>query len=348
MTWQQIVELILSTAIILNCLAVFCFLGFSGKGNRRPNLWLMILMLAVGLKLSYPIWVFIRNNLGPGRFVIFNLTSVAYMAIGPLLFLYFRDLFKRSVKAIWIVLMFLPVFTPLISGLFRIVFPLAFMQAYALLFIILIVVAIQKKLKSKENRVLISIEKSWANALLSSFIAVWGVVNLLFISDKLYILEVVAVFIVVFYLDVYQAIHFYWQRKGSETECAKYQNSNLTAEEENEIVLRLRNMMEIEKLYLDSEITLPRMADVLGIKTHKLSQVINQKFQMTFNEFVNSYRISAVKKALLLPENRELKIASIAYDCGFNSISVFNTAFKKFVSSTPSQYRDAYFVKYQR
>ena len=40
------------------------------------------------------------------------------------------------------------------------------------------------------------------------------------------------------------------------------------------------------------------------------------------------------------PVSAQEKIATIAYDCGFKSVSAFNTAFKKATNQTPSQFRD--------
>ena len=38
------------------------------------------------------------------------------------------------------------------------------------------------------------------------------------------------------------------------------------------------------------------------------------------------------------PKSSKYTIASLAYDAGFNNLSTFNVAFKKFTGLTPSQY----------
>ena len=45
------------------------------------------------------------------------------------------------------------------------------------------------------------------------------------------------------------------------------------------------------------------------------------------------------KKILMDPEMKNFTIASIAYDSGFNTLSAFNVASKKFTAVTPSQFR---------
>jgi len=153
-----------------------------------------------------------------------------------------------------------------------------------------------------------------------------------------------AVVIAAIYVALYSAIRFYWFREGDKLKVPKYVNSTLTEDEANTIMLKLKRVMEVERLYIDPEITLPKVAERLQIRPHKLSQVINQQLNMTFNEYINSCRIREIKGIMKLPEYQNLKIASIAYDYGFNTISSFNTAFKKFTHYTPSQYRNEQLV----
>ena len=58
----------------------------------------------------------------------------------------------------------------------------------------------------------------------------------------------------------------------------------------------------------------------------------------TFNEFVNGYRVKAVKARMLLPDSRELTIAGLAYECGFNSLPTFQRAFKTTTGMSPKEY----------
>ncbi|MEL7124489.1 MAG: helix-turn-helix domain-containing protein, partial [Bacteroidota bacterium] len=58
--------------------------------------------------------------------------------------------------------------------------------------------------------------------------------------------------------------------------------------------------------------------------------------------FVNTYRIDEAKKRLTDESYQQYTIAGIAYDCGFNSISTFNTTFKAMTKQTPTQFRKAF------
>ena len=97
--------------------------------------------------------------------------------------------------------------------------------------------------------------------------------------------------------------------------------------------------MMSKKLFLNSNLTLPLLAGELKISTHHLSQVINEKADQTFYDYVNSRRISKAKEQLIHPDKKHLGIAGIGFEVGFNSLSAFNNAFKKHASMTPSQFR---------
>ena len=94
--------------------------------------------------------------------------------------------------------------------------------------------------------------------------------------------------------------------------------------------------MRDETPYLDPELTLPALAQRLGTNASILSAVINNAFGRNFNDFVNGYRVEAVKKMLQDPANSHYSLLGIGLACGFNSKSTFNRVFKKMTGSAPS------------
>ncbi|MBN2365969.1 MAG: AraC family transcriptional regulator [Calditrichaeota bacterium] len=119
----------------------------------------------------------------------------------------------------------------------------------------------------------------------------------------------------------------------------KYEKSGLSEEKTGEYLKKLLQLMEHEKPYQQSDLTLLQLAEMVSIKPHNLSEIINTRLHENFFEFVNRYRVENVKEELKNPDRRHLKILSIAYDAGFNSKSSFNTIFKKFEGMTPSEYK---------
>ena len=118
----------------------------------------------------------------------------------------------------------------------------------------------------------------------------------------------------------------------------KYASSNLSLREAESINTQLIAYMEEYEPYLDNQLSLRQLADQLNVNTNYLSQVINEKHEKNFFEFINSYRVNALKQKMENPKNRQFTLLSLAYECGFNSKTTFNTTFKKLTGLTPSQY----------
>ena len=112
------------------------------------------------------------------------------------------------------------------------------------------------------------------------------------------------------------------------------ENSALLAEWKSKIEALLKN----GKAYEDEELSLTEVAKQLKTNPSVISKVINQGFQLNFNDFVNNYRIEAVKEKLKAGEQKTQTIVGIAYDCGFKSKATFNRAFKKATGVSPKEW----------
>lgn len=108
--------------------------------------------------------------------------------------------------------------------------------------------------------------------------------------------------------------------------------------EDPQFKLRLTEVMEKHKLYLDPNLDLTTLAERLNMKPKLVSSLINQSFQMNFYELINRFRIGHFTSRLADPDSSKLTLIGLAFDCGFNSKSTFNHTFKKIVGKTPSQY----------
>ncbi len=101
---------------------------------------------------------------------------------------------------------------------------------------------------------------------------------------------------------------------------------------------KLLHLMEDEKPYLESELSLGDLARKLKIAPPLLSQVINTGFEKNFNDFVNAYRVEAFKNCIGSEDLKHLTLLGVALECGFNSKATFNRAFKKHTGQSPSEY----------
>jgi AraC-like DNA-binding protein len=116
----------------------------------------------------------------------------------------------------------------------------------------------------------------------------------------------------------------------------KYEKTTIDSVKFAEYKKSLEDSME-RNVFLDPELSMPVLAEQLDIPSHHLSQVINDS-GMNFYEFINRRRFEFAKKTIEDTED-PVNITRIAFDSGFNSISAFNTAFKRFSGMTPSEWK---------
>ena len=101
----------------------------------------------------------------------------------------------------------------------------------------------------------------------------------------------------------------------------------------------LNNLMKDDKLYLNGSLQLKDIVKQTNIPQKTISAVLNQHFNSSFNEFVNTYRIEEFKKRLLSDNKEKFTITGIAFECGFNSQATFQRVFKANTKLSPSQFR---------
>ncbi|MHA7058768.1 helix-turn-helix domain-containing protein [Aquimarina sp. M1] len=104
------------------------------------------------------------------------------------------------------------------------------------------------------------------------------------------------------------------------------------------IKARLEKRILLNKLYQNPTLTLSDVALEMDTHPKAISNLINQGFQMNFNDFVNHYRIEAVIEKMKSGEQNTKTLLGIALECGFNSKATFNRAFKKHTSYTPKEF----------
>lgn len=120
----------------------------------------------------------------------------------------------------------------------------------------------------------------------------------------------------------------------------KYAHSSLKVDEALRIEQELNYLMQHEKLFKDADLTIDILSTKLHTSKHHLSQVLNEKLNKSYGDFISELRLNEAKKRLSEPANFRFTIASIALDSGFSSVSSFNEVFKKRFLTTPSKFRE--------
>lgn len=119
----------------------------------------------------------------------------------------------------------------------------------------------------------------------------------------------------------------------------KYAHSTMSGGDVQALAASLQQLMTEKKLFLQPELTINRLSDELQCSRHHLSQLLNDTIGRSFYDYINHLRIDEAKLLLADARYTHHKIASIAYDAGFNSLSTFNEVFKKSTGKTPSGFR---------
>lgn len=108
----------------------------------------------------------------------------------------------------------------------------------------------------------------------------------------------------------------------------------------DELFSEIIRLMEEDKLFLDEDFDVNKLADKLNTNRTYISKIINGKTGDSFVKFVNTYRVNEAKRLLLDEKNKKLTLEAIGKLSGFKSSATFYRVFKLETGVTPS-----FFVK---
>ena len=106
-----------------------------------------------------------------------------------------------------------------------------------------------------------------------------------------------------------------------------------------QFLAQLLQKMEQDQVYKNGDLKLETLAEILALTPHELSQLVNVECGTNFQDFLNRYRVEALKQQLHDMANQQKTVLELAVACGFNSKSAMNRAFKKLTGMTPSEFR---------
>jgi AraC-like DNA-binding protein len=145
---------------------------------------------------------------------------------------------------------------------------------------------------------------------------------------------IILLLLIVFFLA---AVYIYKKRPFERK--IKYKDSPMDSDFADDCIQKLNYLIEVEKVHLDENISLKTLAEKISIPHYQLSQLLNEKLNRNFSDFINYHRIEEAKKILRTSRGTNRKNTVLAYDVGFNSMTVFYKAFRKFAGMTPNQYK---------
>jgi AraC-like DNA-binding protein len=366
---------ILNTIILLGALQGFivsCLLFFSRDRKQADRLLGMLIFLLTLASLN--VWLNQQSWFQSGLFQTLDVLApmVVIMPVGPLLYFYQRSVldpeFKPGKKQR---LHFAPVLVDLVPGITCIGFILGvltglvanrpgpvgyFIDTYNIyadipqwlsLSIYLVLSVRQLRQYRKLNgQTQAAGQVKWLRQMQTAFM-LFSFISLCYLIPYVlpaYSNKMVRIF---YWYPIYVplAVLIYWlgikgylQRQRAASNKTERQ-SILRADIVAKTTATLQNAMETDMLYLDSSLNLNGLSLHTGIPVKTLSAVLNQHLQVSFNDFVNRYRIAAFVERYQKPENNNLTIMGIAADCGFSSQPTFQRAFKQVMGMSPRDFK---------
>ncbi len=336
---EHIIILAICGLGVFHGLSLGTYLIVGTPSHSQPNKLLGALLVVFGLRISKSIFLYFTSDLDI-MLVLLGLTLI--LSFGPLFYLYVRSFLQKDFKLDKVqVLHALPFATFLVLTSLGIVgkefymsFGIVFIYLHFLVYIVISFIWQRKHQRSNTNESRTTAHK-WVNFIHLGMALIW-VSYFVFLLDEIvpYIAGPITYSFVIYPLSFWAIM-----KKVHKPEEKKYQNSRLDNAESLEVIARLEAHIKEEKRFLNPDLKLPMIATELNTTPHVLSQAVNENFGQNFQQYLNTYRVKAAQQMLASAKNSHLTIASIAFDSGFNSLSAFNTSFKKVLQKTPSQYR---------
>lgn len=344
MNLQQIILVIISGLGIFHGIFIAVLLWTHNRFSNYEGRILAVMMILLSLRIGKSVVLEFTTNL---ELIYIYLGLSLLTLIGPLFFLYCRAiLYQKSSIQPKELLHFLPGVLFILFGIViyeRPVSNISFTEAL-IVFLILYLHLLIYLLKSKFQLInrTPDLPKSkkiieWLNLLFYALILIWGVYVLNLFEDKIpYIIGPVLYSLIVYSITYLAITKKYLHSISS----LKYKTSGTDDEEIEHLFVLIENVINQEKLFLNPNISLGMLSKTLKVSPQKISLTINSKLGYNFNEYINRHRINQTLEIIKNPSSNSLTLASISIDSGFNSLSSFNSSFKKFVGKTPSAYRN--------
>ncbi len=137
--------------------------------------------------------------------------------------------------------------------------------------------------------------------------------------------------------DLGAAVHEQAPVIAQEAPAAEYLEDKDGREDYAELMHRICQLMEKERLYLNPTLKMTDIAAALGTSRTTISNCINSQRGCSFPQFVNTYRVAHAQE--LLRNQPDLKIADVSVSSGFSSEASFYRIFKSITGTTPTDWR---------
>lgn len=293
---------------------------------------------------------------------------------GPLVFLFMQQIIRLKVKAYWTPLLFVPFLLTFVSLIpyflesaaekrtYLDAFETAraddfgwinqFVSIVHIFFVVgnLIFYLRWERRQSEEFSSMEAVRIKWLRKFLVFLLVITGVGvliffsriwNIVFLSDlyRFHFFGIVLLFYWLSYKALTQPVLFGMTYSQPEPVVPASIEKRTQSGTENEAVFqKVRSVLEKDRLYLKSDLTLTELALKAGYTRNQVSHAINSSFDGNFFDFINDFRVEEFKRQALSPDKQHLTQLGIAMESGFNSKASFYSVFKKKTGMTPAAF----------
>lgn len=334
--------------------------------NKHANSLLSLLLILITIALLGRASTFDPNVFNWQPKLLF-IPEIILFTYGPIFYLYIHKLLVIEIKWKWVLPMFLPLIiqvvlyapflmldgqTLIFQVIDRIIFPY-----FAITGIIALIVNtgywfLFQKIISTYNKEEIISEKQrkythflkWVLNIKAGYLCIWVAIvgiylygeisghDFLFVSENLIDALWLLFSLIIFALAYYAVKHPEVLRERK-----KYKDQALQEEEIAVVQDQLNELLTVKKIFKNQDLTLEYLAFQIPTTSHTLSRIINEYYNQSFTDLINTFRINEFIKRVK-EEEQETQFLQLAFEVGFNSKPTFNRVFKKLKGTTPREY----------
>jgi AraC-like DNA-binding protein len=118
-----------------------------------------------------------------------------------------------------------------------------------------------------------------------------------------------------------------------------YSKSAITQADMENYEQKIISLMTSQQTYLNADLSLNRLAEILHLPKHYVTQVLNVQMKQSYHQYINTLRILHACRLINADPGALLK--NIAEDSGFTSVVTFNRSFKTVMNMLPNEYKNS-------
>ena len=313
---------------VINCIFLIRVIILKQPLNRLGNLFLILIVSVLTLKVGNSVPYYFSDQIAP---FAFTFGIVGKLVLGPLLFFLIQS--NQTSNFPWFNgLHFLPALVVLSIGWNFEFIPLLLVSNVSTLLVGVYLALSWYTYYANSSRTApdkLQIEKPVLMG--TSIIWISFVIHFLYYDLTNYIIGTFVSVLVLYWINYCMIIITLKKNNTKKTKTVSPKKTKL-------ILSLIDQSFVEEKIYRDPKLTLNKLAEHINQPVYVISMVINKTYNKTFPEFVNHYRVEALKKELMKFSTTGYTIEGMAYSVGFNTPSAFYAAFKKELGVTPQQF----------